>query len=140
MISIARSSLADVELKDTDKPGFRRFIKRVPLGVVLVIAPWKSVILFFRRHLIESPQTANPYSHSQLPVSYFHQLRPSGDPCRQFGDSETFTADPGKLPSGISMKMAANLSGVIVDRRAASEGVYRGWAPRGSSSSCSSIS
>ncbi|KAG8900792.1 hypothetical protein FRC00_011136 [Tulasnella sp. 408] len=40
MISIARSSLADVELKDTDKPGFRRFIKRVPLGVVLVIAPW----------------------------------------------------------------------------------------------------
>ncbi|KAG8979653.1 hypothetical protein FRB90_008029 [Tulasnella sp. 427] len=40
MISIARSSLADVELKDTDKPGFRRYIKRVPLGVVLVIAPW----------------------------------------------------------------------------------------------------
>ncbi|KAG8895601.1 hypothetical protein FRC01_012297, partial [Tulasnella sp. 417] len=40
MISIARSSLADMELKDTDKPGFRRFIKRVPLGVVLVIAPW----------------------------------------------------------------------------------------------------
>lgn len=41
MISIAKSSLADVELKDTDKPGFRRYIKRVPLGVVLVIAPWK---------------------------------------------------------------------------------------------------
>ncbi|KAG8874003.1 hypothetical protein FRB98_008682 [Tulasnella sp. 332] len=40
MISIARQSLADVELKDTDKPGFRRLIKRCPLGVVLVIAPW----------------------------------------------------------------------------------------------------
>ncbi|KAG8995023.1 hypothetical protein FRB94_009497 [Tulasnella sp. JGI-2019a] len=40
MISIAKQSLADVELKDTDKPGFRRFIKRCPLGVVLVIAPW----------------------------------------------------------------------------------------------------
>ncbi|KAG8963696.1 hypothetical protein FRC03_002668 [Tulasnella sp. 419] len=40
MISIAKSALADVELKDTDKEGFRRFIKRVPLGVVLVIAPW----------------------------------------------------------------------------------------------------
>ncbi|KAG8901408.1 hypothetical protein FRB99_005319, partial [Tulasnella sp. 403] len=40
LISIARESLADVELKDTDKPGFRRYIKRVPLGVVLVIAPW----------------------------------------------------------------------------------------------------
>ncbi|KAJ7070316.1 succinate semialdehyde dehydrogenase [Mycena belliarum] len=40
MLSIAASSLADVPLKNTDKPGFRRFIKRVPLGVVLVIAPW----------------------------------------------------------------------------------------------------
>ncbi|EPS94294.1 hypothetical protein FOMPIDRAFT_101659 [Fomitopsis schrenkii] len=40
MISIAESSLADVSLADTDKPGFRRYIKRVPMGVVLVIAPW----------------------------------------------------------------------------------------------------
>ncbi|KAG8843280.1 hypothetical protein FRB96_004211 [Tulasnella sp. 330] len=38
MISIARQSLADVELKDTDKPGFRRLIKRCPLGVVLISA------------------------------------------------------------------------------------------------------
>ncbi|PPQ85012.1 hypothetical protein CVT25_010401 [Psilocybe cyanescens] len=40
MLSIAASSLADVTLETTDKPGFRRYIKRVPLGVVLVIAPW----------------------------------------------------------------------------------------------------
>ncbi|KAI8995221.1 NAD-aldehyde dehydrogenase [Trametes punicea] len=40
MLSIAESALADVPLKDTDKPGFRRFIKRAPLGVVLVVAPW----------------------------------------------------------------------------------------------------
>ncbi|KAJ7218308.1 succinate semialdehyde dehydrogenase [Mycena rebaudengoi] len=40
MLSIASASLADVSLEDTDKPGFRRFIKRTPLGVVLVIAPW----------------------------------------------------------------------------------------------------
>ncbi|KAI0363686.1 NAD-aldehyde dehydrogenase [Pilatotrama ljubarskyi] len=40
MLSIAESALADVSLADTDKPGFRRFIKRVPLGVVLVVAPW----------------------------------------------------------------------------------------------------
>jgi acyl-CoA reductase-like NAD-dependent aldehyde dehydrogenase len=43
MLSIANSSLQDVLLEDTDKPGFKRFIKRVPLGVVLVIAPWKWV-------------------------------------------------------------------------------------------------
>jgi len=40
LLSIASSCLADVSLKDSDKPGFRRFIKRVPLGVVLVITPW----------------------------------------------------------------------------------------------------
>ncbi|KAJ7802416.1 succinate semialdehyde dehydrogenase [Mycena olivaceomarginata] len=40
MLSIAESNLSDIPLEDTDKPGFRRFIKRVPLGVVLVIAPW----------------------------------------------------------------------------------------------------
>ncbi|KAH9895819.1 NAD-aldehyde dehydrogenase [Cubamyces lactineus] len=40
MLSIAESALADVSLANTDKPGFRRFIKRTPLGVVLVIAPW----------------------------------------------------------------------------------------------------
>lgn len=40
MLSIAPSALGDVSLADTDKPGFRRFIRRTPLGVVLVIAPW----------------------------------------------------------------------------------------------------
>ncbi|EEB87864.1 hypothetical protein MPER_14610, partial [Moniliophthora perniciosa FA553] len=35
MLSIAQSSLANVGLEDTDKPGFKRYIKRVPLGVVL---------------------------------------------------------------------------------------------------------
>ncbi|KII84711.1 hypothetical protein PLICRDRAFT_57239 [Plicaturopsis crispa FD-325 SS-3] len=40
MLDIAESSLADVPLTETDKPGFRRFIRRTPLGVVLVIAPW----------------------------------------------------------------------------------------------------
>ncbi len=41
MLSIAESALAGVSLADTDKPGFRRYIKRTPLGVVLVVAPWK---------------------------------------------------------------------------------------------------
>ncbi|CAK5272129.1 unnamed protein product [Mycena citricolor] len=40
MLSIAESSLADVSMDSTDKPGFKRFIRRLPLGVVLVIAPW----------------------------------------------------------------------------------------------------
>ncbi|KZO97238.1 succinate semialdehyde dehydrogenase [Calocera viscosa TUFC12733] len=40
MLSIAPSSLADVDLSGSDKPGFHRYIRREPLGVVLVVAPW----------------------------------------------------------------------------------------------------
>ncbi|MNQ46603.1 Succinate-semialdehyde dehydrogenase [NADP(+)] 1 [compost metagenome] len=38
MADIAESALADIRL--SDKPGFTRFIRREPLGVALVIAPW----------------------------------------------------------------------------------------------------
>ena len=47
MLSIAESALSDVSLEDTDTPGFKRYIKREPLGVVFVIAPWKSVPVRF---------------------------------------------------------------------------------------------
>ena len=38
MIAIGREALADLELEE--KPGFQRFIRREPLGTVLVLAPW----------------------------------------------------------------------------------------------------
>jgi acyl-CoA reductase-like NAD-dependent aldehyde dehydrogenase len=38
MIEVAPQALSDLEVGE--KPGFRRFIRRVPLGVVFVIAPW----------------------------------------------------------------------------------------------------
>ncbi len=38
MIALAPEALADVQVGD--KAGFRRFIRREPLGVVLVLAPW----------------------------------------------------------------------------------------------------
>jgi len=38
MLAIAGDALAD--LVPTAKPGFRRFVRREPLGVVLVLAPW----------------------------------------------------------------------------------------------------
>jgi acyl-CoA reductase-like NAD-dependent aldehyde dehydrogenase len=38
MADIAESALADIQLPE--KPGFIRFIRREPLGVALVIAPW----------------------------------------------------------------------------------------------------
>ncbi|WP_299202217.1 aldehyde dehydrogenase family protein [uncultured Tateyamaria sp.] len=38
MANIAKDALADIEVEDSDS--FRRVIKRVPHGVVLVVAPW----------------------------------------------------------------------------------------------------
>ncbi|MDY0883803.1 aldehyde dehydrogenase family protein [Dongia soli] len=38
MIQIGPEALADIEA--TDKPGFTRFIRREPLGVVFIVAPW----------------------------------------------------------------------------------------------------
>jgi acyl-CoA reductase-like NAD-dependent aldehyde dehydrogenase len=38
MIAVAEPALADVAVGD--KPGFSRFIRRVPLGIAFVIAPW----------------------------------------------------------------------------------------------------
>jgi len=38
MIDVAEQSLADVVMEPKD--GFRRFIRREPLGIVLVLAPW----------------------------------------------------------------------------------------------------
>ena len=38
MIEIAATALAD--LKPVEKDGFTRFIRREPLGVVFVVAPW----------------------------------------------------------------------------------------------------
>ena len=38
MIALAGPALAPLE--HTDRPGFRRWVSREPLGVVLVIAPW----------------------------------------------------------------------------------------------------
>ena len=45
MIAIAGTALADVDCKDTDLPGFRRFMKKTPLGPILVIAPWNYPML-----------------------------------------------------------------------------------------------
>ncbi len=43
MIAAAPQALADLDVGP--KPGFRRFIRRMPLGVALVIAPWNYPLL-----------------------------------------------------------------------------------------------
>src|SRR5262245_10545436 len=44
MVDIAEQALAPVAASDP-KPGFRRYVKREPLGVVIVIAPWNYAYL-----------------------------------------------------------------------------------------------
>ena len=43
MIDVAAASLADID--PGPKPGFRRYLRREPLGTVLVIAPWNYPLL-----------------------------------------------------------------------------------------------
>ena len=40
MVSIAEERLKDVSLADTDKPGFKRWIRREPMGVCALISAW----------------------------------------------------------------------------------------------------
>lgn len=47
MLSIAESALADTVIEDTGHAGFKRYLKRVPIGVVLAIVPWKYVVKYF---------------------------------------------------------------------------------------------
>ena len=43
MVSIAESSLADIV--PTKKAGFKRFIRREPIGIVFTVAPWNYPLL-----------------------------------------------------------------------------------------------
>ncbi|TAL63308.1 MAG: aldehyde dehydrogenase family protein [Legionella sp.] len=96
MIANAASSLATIELPE--KTGFIRYIKREPLGVVLVIAPWNypyltavnaiipaimagnTVIL---KHSAQTPlvaeRFAEAFKHAQLPAGVFHYLHLTHD-------------------------------------------------------------
>jgi acyl-CoA reductase-like NAD-dependent aldehyde dehydrogenase len=43
LIDIARESLKELPQTETDTDALKRVIRREPLGVVAVVAPWKSV-------------------------------------------------------------------------------------------------
>src|SRR5688500_12166936 len=68
MIDIAASELADIELPQ--KNGFTRFIRREPLGVALVIAPWNYPYLTAVNSIIPALMAGNSvllkHSHQTL--------------------------------------------------------------------------
>jgi len=126
MCSIAEETLADIALPD--KSGFRRFIRREPLGVVLVVAPWNypwltsvnavipallagnSVIL---KMAAQTPLVAERYAEAfkaaGLPDGVFQFLHlDHAQVARIISDSRiSFVAFTGSVPGGRAIQRAA---------------------------------
>ncbi len=127
MIDIAPEALAD--LRPAPKSGFDRFIRREPLGVVLVVAPWNypyltsvnsvvpallagnSVVL---KHSAQTPLCAERYAEclaeAGLPEGVFQFLHMNHAGVEQaIRDSHTaFIAFTGSVPGGHAVQRAAS--------------------------------
>jgi len=126
MIEIADSALAD--LKPEEKDGFTRFIRREPLGVVFVVAPWNfpyltsvnaimpallagnAVVL---KHSAQTPLCAErlqqAFSEAGLPDGVFQYLHLSHADTEAVIQSEEidFVAFTGSVPGGEMVERAA---------------------------------
>ena len=126
MCENAESALADLEVEP--KPGFQRFIRREPLGVVLVVAPWNypwltsvnavvpallagnSVIL---KMAAQTPLVAERYAEAfkaaGLPDGVFQFLHlDHAQVARIISDSRiSFVAFTGSVPGGRAVQRAA---------------------------------
>ena len=126
MIDIASEALADIALEP--KEGFQRFIRREPLGVVLVLAPWNypylasvnavipalmagnSVILKVSQ---QTPRVAERYTaafkEAGLPHGVFQHLQASHqDVERMIGDGRIkFVSFTGSVEGGFAVQRAS---------------------------------
>jgi len=126
MIGIATGALADVVLDP--KAGFRRFIRREPLGVVLVLAPWNYPYLASVNAVIpalvagntvilkvsqQTPRVAERYAEAfkeaGLPEGVFQHLQAGHDDvARMIGDSRVnFVSFTGSVEGGCAVQRAA---------------------------------
>jgi acyl-CoA reductase-like NAD-dependent aldehyde dehydrogenase len=126
MIAIAPDALADIDAGP--KPGFRRFIRREPLGVVLVLAPWNypyltsvnavvpamlagnSVILKVSQHTpLVAPRYAQAFAEAGLPPGVFQHVHASHDAVlRMVGDRRVaFVSFTGSVDGGHAVQQAA---------------------------------
>jgi acyl-CoA reductase-like NAD-dependent aldehyde dehydrogenase len=127
MIEIAPAALGDIGVGD--KPGFDRFIERVPLGVVLVLAPWNypyltsvnsvvpaimagnAVVL---KHSSQTPlcaeRFAEAFAAAGLPEGVFQVLHANhGEVARIIGSEYVdFVAFTGSVPGGHAVQAAAS--------------------------------
>jgi acyl-CoA reductase-like NAD-dependent aldehyde dehydrogenase len=127
MIEIAPSALRDISVGE--KPGFDRYIQRVPLGVVLVLAPWNypyltsvnsvvpaimagnAVVL---KHSSQTPLCAERFAEAfrtaGLPQGVFQVLHGDhGEVTRIIAsDAVDFIAFTGSVPGGHAVQAAAS--------------------------------
>lgn len=126
MIAIAEHALADRPAPD--KPGFIRFIRRMPLGVVLVVAPWNypyltavnaivpaimagnAVVL---KHATQTPlcgeRIARAFQAAGAPEGLFQILHLTHEQTARVVASPeiNFVAFTGSVPGGAAMEQAA---------------------------------
>jgi acyl-CoA reductase-like NAD-dependent aldehyde dehydrogenase len=127
MVDIAPEALADVALDPRD--GFRRFIRREPLGVVLVLAPWNypylasvnavvpaimagnTVILKMAQQTpLVAERYAAAFAAAGLPDGVFQFLHASHDDvARMIGDERiAFVSFTGSVAGGHAVQQAAS--------------------------------
>ncbi|WP_332822182.1 aldehyde dehydrogenase family protein [Pseudomonas sp.] len=126
MADIAESALADIRLPD--KPGFTRFIRREPLGVALVIAPWNYPYLtavnavmpallagnaVLLKHSAQTPLCAErmvaAFAEASLPDGVFQYLHLSHADIEQLIQAPAIqhVAFTGSVPGGAMVERAA---------------------------------
>ena len=126
MADIAESALADIRLPD--KPGFTRFIRREPLGVALVVAPWNYPYLtavnavmpallagnaVLLKHSAQTPLCAErmvaAFAEAGLPDGVFQYLHLSHADTEQLIQAPAIqhVAFTGSVPGGAMVERAA---------------------------------
>jgi len=126
MIAIAEDTLADVQAGEKD--GFLRYIKRVPLGVVLTVAPWNYPYLtavnsimpalmagntMILKHASQTPlcgeRIAEAFAEAGLPAGVFQVLHLTHEATAKIIGSPQvdFVAFTGSVPGGASIEQAA---------------------------------
>ena len=126
MIKIAPWSLADVKVEP--KPGFTRFIRRDPLGVVFVVAPWNFPYLtavnsivpallagnaVLLKHSAQTPlcaeRFAEAFAEAGLPDGLFQHLHMSHDSALKLigTDGIDYVSFTGSVPAGHAVQKAA---------------------------------
>jgi acyl-CoA reductase-like NAD-dependent aldehyde dehydrogenase len=127
MISIAEKALADIAVEP--KEGFRRFIRREPLGVVFTVAPWNYPYLtsvnsiipalmagntVLLKHAAQTPLCAERYAEAAkaagMPEGVFQHLHLSHDDVAKIIADErvAFVAFTGSVPGGHAVQQAAS--------------------------------